>query len=222
MLVLVYYMPEIGRFISQDPIAGFINDPLTLNAYPYVLNNPNKYIDPSGEFGQILAGIVGGAVIGALGTLAVDIVTGDLSSWETYVANTAAGAVGGAILAGTGNIYAASAAASRLGAFAASGASAAVASGGSQALDILTDPEKDFANDFNTERFINNTLIGTTTGIIAGGLAGKIVSRGPGAPPTKFGTALTGQIAQNKLWGSGIVSNTLDNVLKETVDFFWK
>jgi hypothetical protein len=42
-------MPEIGRFISQDPIAGFITDPLTLNAYPYVLNNPNKYIDPSGE-----------------------------------------------------------------------------------------------------------------------------------------------------------------------------
>ncbi len=43
-----YYRPEIGRFISVDPLPGNITKPLTLNPYPYVLNNPMTYIDPLG------------------------------------------------------------------------------------------------------------------------------------------------------------------------------
>ncbi len=41
-----YYMPEIGRFISEDPWKGTILTPTTMNPYPYVLNNPLKYVDP--------------------------------------------------------------------------------------------------------------------------------------------------------------------------------
>jgi len=43
-----YYLPDIGRFISQDPWAGDMNQPGTLNPYPYVLNNPLRYVDPLG------------------------------------------------------------------------------------------------------------------------------------------------------------------------------
>ena len=43
-----YYSPEIGRFISEDPWAGTIVEPNTQNPYPYVLNNPLKYVDPMG------------------------------------------------------------------------------------------------------------------------------------------------------------------------------
>ncbi len=43
-----YYMPGVGRFISEDPWAGDLTQPQTLNPYPYVLNNPLKYIDPLG------------------------------------------------------------------------------------------------------------------------------------------------------------------------------
>lgn len=45
-----YYDPEIGRFISADTIVPDFTNPQSLNRYTYVLNNPLKYIDPSGHF----------------------------------------------------------------------------------------------------------------------------------------------------------------------------
>jgi hypothetical protein len=51
-----YYDPEVGRFITKDPI-GFAGG---LNLYGYVANNPVNSIDPSGLFiGGILARILG-------------------------------------------------------------------------------------------------------------------------------------------------------------------
>ncbi len=43
-----YYDPEIGRFISKDPLPGRLNRPSTLNSYLYVNNNPVNFIDPLG------------------------------------------------------------------------------------------------------------------------------------------------------------------------------
>ena len=42
-----YYDPEIGRFMSNDPI-GF-RDVHSFNRYTYANNNPYKYIDPDGQ-----------------------------------------------------------------------------------------------------------------------------------------------------------------------------
>jgi hypothetical protein len=53
-------MPEVGRFISQDPIAGVITNPMTMNGYNYVSNNPFKYIDPSGMTQEYLDSGAGG------------------------------------------------------------------------------------------------------------------------------------------------------------------
>jgi RHS repeat-associated protein len=44
-----YYDPTIGRFISADTIVPNPANPQSLNRYSYCLNNPLKYIDPSGH-----------------------------------------------------------------------------------------------------------------------------------------------------------------------------
>jgi len=44
-----YYDAEIGRFITADTLVVRPFDPQGLNRYAYCLNNPIKYIDPSGH-----------------------------------------------------------------------------------------------------------------------------------------------------------------------------
>ena len=48
-----YYNPEIRRFVQPDPIIQDVYDPQALNRYSYTLNNPVKYIDPSGHMALI-------------------------------------------------------------------------------------------------------------------------------------------------------------------------
>ncbi|WP_254223378.1 RHS repeat-associated core domain-containing protein, partial [Brevibacillus parabrevis] len=44
-----YYDPKMGRFVSEDTYKGQVDNPLTLNRYMYVHNNPLRFIDPSGQ-----------------------------------------------------------------------------------------------------------------------------------------------------------------------------
>jgi len=44
-----YYNPEIGRFITADPVEGNIYEPLSLHKYLYANLDPVNKIDPSGE-----------------------------------------------------------------------------------------------------------------------------------------------------------------------------
>jgi len=65
-----YYDPELGRFIQADPIvlglatlrAGTQNSQ-AFNRYSYVLNNPLKFVDPTGNWPDI--GSIGGIELGA-------------------------------------------------------------------------------------------------------------------------------------------------------------
>ena len=43
------YDPVTARFLQADTYLGSLNDPLSLNLYTYCLNNPHKYVDPSGH-----------------------------------------------------------------------------------------------------------------------------------------------------------------------------
>ena len=47
-----YYDPTIGRFLTRDPLPGSIQHPQSLNAYPYVQNNPVNRMDPTGLFSE--------------------------------------------------------------------------------------------------------------------------------------------------------------------------
>ncbi|WP_429839804.1 RHS repeat domain-containing protein [Brevibacillus laterosporus] len=44
-----YYDPNDGRFITEDTYKGQVDNPLSLNRYTYVSNNPFRYADPSGH-----------------------------------------------------------------------------------------------------------------------------------------------------------------------------
>jgi RHS repeat-associated protein len=44
-----YYMPDIGRFASEDIIKGNTFEPPSLNLYAYCRSNPLKYLDPDGN-----------------------------------------------------------------------------------------------------------------------------------------------------------------------------
>lgn len=50
-----YYSSAMGRFTSADSTGGGTTDPQTLNRYTYTINNPLKYVDPTGHFIQFSA-----------------------------------------------------------------------------------------------------------------------------------------------------------------------
>ena len=43
------YMPQVGRFCGEDVIKGNLEELTTLNRYTYCYNNPEKYVDYSGN-----------------------------------------------------------------------------------------------------------------------------------------------------------------------------
>ncbi|MGW1545184.1 toxin TcdB middle/N-terminal domain-containing protein [Streptomyces sp. NPDC002309] len=94
-----YYAPEIGRFVSPDPLllmhpeAGIAN-PQLHNLYAYGANNPMAYVDPSGLslWGAVFGGLAGG-LIGA----AVFVATGGNIALAGMLGGLASGAVSGAI-----------------------------------------------------------------------------------------------------------------------------
>ncbi|WP_174807056.1 polymorphic toxin-type HINT domain-containing protein, partial [Paenibacillus elgii] len=78
-----WYDPSVGRFMSQDTNEVDINNPLSLNLYTYVHNNPLRYTDPSGHeiYGE---GCYGPCYMGYNSTPQIysDITTGILKTWE--------------------------------------------------------------------------------------------------------------------------------------------
>ena len=75
-----YYDPEVGRFLTQDPVEFYLSNPMSFNRYTYANNNPYRFIDPDGRsavtaFGGFIAesynflkgdGFDGANIIGAL------------------------------------------------------------------------------------------------------------------------------------------------------------
>jgi RHS repeat-associated protein len=47
-----YYDPTIGRFLSPDPVGFQDAEVQSFNRYAYALNNPLRYRDPSGKWGE--------------------------------------------------------------------------------------------------------------------------------------------------------------------------
>jgi RHS repeat-associated protein len=48
-----YYDPHIGRFITRDILPGAPEKPQFLNKYSYCLNNPLRYVDPTGHESEV-------------------------------------------------------------------------------------------------------------------------------------------------------------------------
>ncbi|MFE6796508.1 polymorphic toxin-type HINT domain-containing protein [Paenibacillus chitinolyticus] len=70
-----WYDPSMGRFINEDTYEGQLDNPLSLNLYTYVLNNPLKYRDPSGHIQQATDNYEGSFGIGYHGEVVTNPVT---------------------------------------------------------------------------------------------------------------------------------------------------
>ncbi|WP_088833833.1 RHS repeat domain-containing protein [Paenibacillus tyrfis] len=57
-----WYDPSVGRFITQDPLEGQLHNPRSLNLYTYVLNNPLRYKDSTGNLAEEDTTIGGGGM----------------------------------------------------------------------------------------------------------------------------------------------------------------
>lgn len=90
-----YYSPQIGRFVSQDPI-GLAGG---ANVYAYVGGNPIMRRDPSGRFAIIdnLATGAAGAVIGGAAGVINGLISGDSGSqlWNDLGAGALTGGLAG-------------------------------------------------------------------------------------------------------------------------------
>ncbi|WP_214659220.1 RHS repeat-associated core domain-containing protein [Candidatus Formimonas warabiya] len=76
-----YYDPAAGRFITQDTLAGEVDNPLSQNLYAYCGNNPISYTDPSGnmrcnQVDDLLYGLVQ-----SLGESIKGIIHSPLAAW---------------------------------------------------------------------------------------------------------------------------------------------
>ena len=93
-----YYNPEVARFISEDTVRGVLEDPLSLNLYTYVHNNPLKYYDPDGHVPiPLITGVIGGAVSTAFNFFGDLLDDGQINrGWKSYAGSFVEGAVIGA------------------------------------------------------------------------------------------------------------------------------
>jgi RHS repeat-associated protein len=56
-----YYDPQVGRFLSTDPVTAYEKPMTNFNRYVYALNNPYKFTDPDGR--NAVAGAAAGCAV---------------------------------------------------------------------------------------------------------------------------------------------------------------
>ncbi len=184
-----YYDPETGRFINAD---GEVNDDiLGTNLFSYCGNNPVNRADDNGKGWWIVAGALIGGIVGGVSKIVSNVASGE--KWSKGVLGAfAGGAVSGAIVAATGNAYAA--------AF----AGAAVESAVNEVTSYTSwsgfnnDAEKKQVTAKNVaESFVNvavDTGINGTTSLVTGEIAGKVVPINKGwIKPVKFKSSFIGK-----------------------------
>jgi RHS repeat-associated protein len=95
------YDPVVHRFLQPD---NFVSDPQNtqaFNRYSYVLNNPLKYSDASGELPVLVVAAIVGAIAGGASYIAYAIQTGNWS-WSGFGMAVVGGAAVGALTGGLG------------------------------------------------------------------------------------------------------------------------
>ncbi len=193
------YDPQLARMLSPDNFVQDATSTQGFNRYSYVLNNPLKYKDPSGEFIPILIPIAIGVLAGGFAGYQIGKAEG-ATGWEMVgyiaggaviggVAGWAGGAIGGAIAGAN------FAGASAVGAIVGGASSGAISGGGFAALG---------GGDIG-EGMWKGAVTGAVGGFVGGAIGGGWGAFFGGATAGGVGTALYGgsteQIIQNALIG---------------------
>ncbi|MGQ9683769.1 MAG: RHS repeat-associated core domain-containing protein [Anaerolineae bacterium] len=224
-----YYDPELGRFISPDPVA-YPYAPRSLNGYVFGQNNPLRHRDPTGRILPIVAAIAIGAAIGAGyygGRYFIANWGKNCFSWGELAIHAGKGAVIGGAVAGVGYL----ATAYLIGALGVTSLAAqvgigAVVGAGTGALESVADQMwiqgKTFGQLDKTD-----ILISTAAGAIGGG-----VSVGIAKPFQQVGTAVglaqPGQAvseAAGPAWravASELIDQGLSKTAEEIFGVWWK
>ncbi len=96
-----YYVPEQGRFLTQDTFPGQVSNPISLHRYLYAFDNPITYDDPSGLISSFLVRqMITSAVANTLITAAVGFWQGRTP--EQFAADVIIGATVGALTGAVG------------------------------------------------------------------------------------------------------------------------
>jgi len=108
-----FYDAKIARFMQEDTYFGNAADPLSLNLYTYCVNNPIRYIDPTGHnasdnvqsaYNAYLGGYISGAEYASYASKQLGIVIDDPSKGKTTTTgNNSGGNTGGGNTSGGGS-----------------------------------------------------------------------------------------------------------------------
>ena len=208
----------MGRFISADkaPVVSATPSSLTdKNQFAYCDNNPIMRVDEDGDFWNILIGAGVGAVTAIAGQVVSDVVTSILSgelyysNWQTYAGVALGGAVGGAILAGTGNTMLADVASSAISTAATMGFENWTGEANHTVVDIVADSAEAVAFDYVFGEAFGSTKVKNVTT----GRGNYDAVYNAGLTRMRNGTAsvMSGSVAAKGIW-AGVVGDTYSNV----------
>ncbi len=93
-----YYSPELGQFMSVDPVAPITGNIHHFNRYAYANNNPSKYIDPDGQLPILVPIAI--AVVAEIGNLALESYSDSGETCNGCIHPSGFGIPGGAIGSG--------------------------------------------------------------------------------------------------------------------------
>ncbi len=192
------YDPMLGRFLSPDNYVQAPDYTQNFNRYSYVLNNPLKYTDPSGEFIQfIIGGIIGGVSGYMIGKSA------GLKGWA-LVGTTLGGVVIGAGTAGIGTAISSSVAGAGGTILAGSTAGAAGTASFSSMTALANGGNISDIGSAHIDGIWKGTLTGLVGSSVGGAIGGGWGAIAGGATAGGVGTAFNGGSITDIILGAGL------------------
>ncbi|MEI8121841.1 MAG: RHS repeat-associated core domain-containing protein [bacterium] len=198
-----YYNPYLCRFLNPDP-AGFSGG---MNLYAYADGNPVSLLDPYGLWAGVDDAIAvgAGATIGLAAQGISDLIRGNASSWQDYVAAGLGGAAAGEATLYTGPIAGAA-------------AGGALANASRQGLNYATGVQQ----SFSVSSFAVETSVSAAGGAIGSAVAQQIVR--PLSNASKQWIGETTSYLYNKAQGSTLVGEQVKQAFgtRTTADFVFE